>query len=81
MKVSFFRFSILLSCLLFGCEVKQEEEFDYDEMVNNGQDAEWTSGPDPEGKCIAQDAYPAPQEMMIEEPADGSSLLDASSMR
>ena len=52
---------LCLSLLLSGCEKKEEEEVDLDQMVLNEEDeAEWTS----ESKEIAGEMFPLPQEQL-----------------
>ncbi|MBS0606908.1 MAG: hypothetical protein JSR57_08160 [Verrucomicrobia bacterium] len=81
MKFQMLKTSLIL-LILAGCDSKQEEEeVDYDRMVKNEEVTEWTSTPDLDGKLIAGDLYPEPQEIMVQEPIDGSSKLDVSTIR
>jgi hypothetical protein len=81
MKFQMLKTSLILF-ILAGCDSKQEEEeVDYDRMVKNEEVTEWTSAPDLDGKLIAGDLYPEPQEIMVQEPVDGSSKLDGSTIR
>ncbi|MBS0651018.1 MAG: hypothetical protein JSR93_07650 [Verrucomicrobia bacterium] len=81
MKLQILKTSLIL-LILAGCDSKQEEEeVDYDRMVLNEEVSEWTSAPDLDGKLIAGDLYPEPQEIMVQEPVDGSSKLDGSTIR
>lgn len=82
MKSRLMRAALLIPLFLLGCDAKQEEEeIDYDGMVKNEETPEWTSGPELDGKLIAGDLYPTPQEVLAQESPDGPSPLDASTIR
>ncbi|MBS0652111.1 MAG: hypothetical protein JSR39_01145 [Verrucomicrobia bacterium] len=82
MKSLVLKACVVLPLILAGCDSKtEEEEVDYDRMVNNEEVTEWTSGPELDGKLIAGDLFPEPQEVMVQESVDGSSKLDGSTIR
>ncbi len=81
------KFLILKTCVIFpliltGCDSKrEEEEVDYDRMVNHEEVKEWTSAPNLDGKLIAGDLFPEPQEIMVQESVGDPSKLDGSTIR
>ncbi len=82
MRSVFLKGCLVFPLLLAGCGSQQdEEEVDYDHMVNNEEEVEWTSGPDPDRKHLAGDVYPEPQEIIVEEGVDAPSRLDVSMIR
>ncbi len=82
MKSLVLKVSVALPLILAGCDSKkEEEEVDYDRMVNHTEAKEWVSGPDLDGKLIAGDLFPEPQEVMVQESVDGFSKLDGSTIR
>jgi uncharacterized protein YcfL len=82
MRSKLLRLSLLIPLILTGCNAKEEEEeVDYDSMVMNEEIPEWTSAPEQDGKLIAGDLYPAPQEIMTQEAPDSPSPLDVSTIR
>lgn len=82
MKSLFLKGCLVLPLFLAGCDgKKEEEEVDYDRMVKNEEECEWTSGPESGGGHIAGDLYPEPQEVIIEEAIDAPSRLDSSTIR
>jgi len=76
-------FQFLTLCLvplfLFGCsENKEEEEVNLDQMVLNEEDeVEWTTLDMDEGKKIAADLDPMPQEMILLETPEGQLSTDS----
>lgn len=82
MKSLLIRISLALPLLLTGCSEKQEEqEVDYEGMVMNEEKAEWTSSPDQDGKHIAGELFPDPQEILLQEFPDSASKLDGAAIR
>ncbi len=76
------RMSLALPLLLAGCSEKQEEEVvDYEGMVMNEEKCEWTSSPDQDGKHIAGELFPEPQEILLQEFPDTASKLDGATIR
>ena len=70
------RYWILLLGLV-GCGgAPKEEEVDYDRIVKEDKETEWTSGPSSDGQHIAGDLFPDPQEIMIYETPEATSTIN-----
>jgi len=80
-RMKHFQFLTLCLCPLFllGCSAnKEDEEVNIDQMVlNEEEEVEWTSQDRDEGKKIAADLDPMPQEMILSETPEGQSSLDS----
>lgn len=61
------RYWILLLGLASCGSGPKEEAVDYDRIVKDDKEAEWTSSPGVDGQHIAGDLFPDPQEIMIYE--------------